>query len=63
MSVSPRVSCDATSTTAIATVYQLRVMVHGVSPLIWRRLLVPAETSITDLHTILQITLFRRDAD
>ena len=54
MSISPSASCDATSTTAIATVYQLRVVVHGVSPLIWRRLLVPAETSIADLHTVLQ---------
>jgi hypothetical protein len=34
MSISPSASCDATSTTAIATVYQLRVVVHGVSPLI-----------------------------
>jgi len=35
-------------------VYQLRVVVHGISPLIWRRLLVPAETTIAELHTILQ---------
>ena len=27
-------------------VYQLRVVVHGISPLVWRRLLVPAETTI-----------------
>jgi hypothetical protein len=54
MLISPEVSCDATSTTAITTVYQLRVVVHGVSPLIWRRLLVPAESSIAELHTILQ---------
>ena len=35
-------------------VYQLRVVVHGISPLVWRRLLVPAETTIAELHTILQ---------
>ena len=37
------------------TVYQLRVVLAGISPLVWRRLLVPAETSIADLHEILQI--------
>ena len=36
------------------TVYQLRVVLTGISPMIWRRLLVPAETSIADLHEILQ---------
>jgi Plasmid pRiA4b ORF-3-like protein len=35
-------------------VYQLRVVLRGISPLIWRRLLVDAGTSIADLHTILQ---------
>lgn len=37
-----------------ATVYQLRAVVHGVSPVIWRRLLVPGQASITDLHAIMQ---------
>ena len=32
------------------SVYQLRVVVHGVSPLIWRRLLVRADTTIAGLH-------------
>jgi hypothetical protein len=36
------------------TVYQLRVVLAGISPLVWRRLLVPAETSVADLHEILQ---------
>lgn len=35
-------------------VYQLRVVLAGVSPMVWRRLLVTAETSIADLHEILQ---------
>jgi hypothetical protein len=30
---------------ATGTVYQLRVVLAGISPLVWRRLLVPAETS------------------
>ena len=37
-----------------ATVYQLRAVVHGVSPLIWRRLLVPGDTTIAVLHAIVQ---------
>ena len=36
-------------------VYQLRVVLRGVSPLIWRRLLVRSDTSIADLHTTLQL--------
>ena len=35
-------------------VYQLRVVIAGISPLIWRRLLVPAQTTIAQLHTVLQ---------
>jgi hypothetical protein len=35
-------------------VYQLRVVLTGISPLIWRRLLIPADTTIAELHTIVQ---------
>ena len=38
----------------LPSAYQLRVVVRGVSPLIWRRLLVPADTTIADLHAVLQ---------
>ena len=34
--------------------YQLRVVLCGVSPLVWRRLLVVSTTSIAELHEILQ---------
>ena len=37
-------------------VYQLRVVLRGVSPLIWRRL-VRSDSSIADLHTTLQLAL------
>ena len=37
-----------------ATADQLGVIVHGVSPLIWRRLLVPGGASIAGLHAIVQ---------
>src|SRR5271165_3607601 len=35
-------------------IYQLRVVLCGVSPLVWRRLLVLSTTSIAELHEILQ---------
>ena len=35
-------------------IYQLRVVLRGVSPPIWRRLLVVSETSLGELHEILQ---------
>ncbi len=36
-------------------IYQLRIVLEGISPLIWRRLIVPGDYSIADLHFILQI--------
>src|SRR5438105_3740992 len=36
-------------------IYQLRVVLRGISPLIWRRVLVPSTTTLAHLHTILQI--------
>ena len=33
-------------------VYQLRVVIAGISPLIWRRLEVAAGTTVADLHAI-----------
>src|SRR5258708_35977655 len=38
-------------------VYQLRVVPRGVSPLIWRRLLVRSDSTIADLHASLQLVL------
>jgi Plasmid pRiA4b ORF-3-like protein len=38
-------------------VYQLRVVLGGVSPLIWRRLLVRSDSTIADLHASLQLVL------
>ena len=39
----------------MADLYQLRVVLRGVSPLVWRRLLISSETSIAQLHRILQL--------
>ncbi len=38
-------------------IYQLKVVLQGISPMIWRRLLIRDDTTITDLHYILQITM------
>jgi len=35
-------------------VYQLRVVMVGISPLVWWRLLIPAGTTIAGLHAVLQ---------
>ena len=45
---------NATSPT---TVYQLKVVLKGISPMMWRRLLVSGQSSIEDLHYILQIAM------
>src|SRR5207249_1732942 len=38
-------------------VYQLRIVLRGVSPLIWRRLLVRSDSTIADLHATFQLAL------
>src|SRR3982750_1819669 len=37
------------------SIYQLRLVLSRVSPLIWRRFLVSSETSIAQLHAYIQI--------
>jgi hypothetical protein len=39
------------------SVYQLRIVLREVSPLIWRRLLVRDDTSLAALHAVLQIAM------
>src|SRR5438034_10678875 len=36
-------------------IYQLRIVLRGISPLIWRRLLIRGDTTLAQLHLILQI--------
>ena len=43
-------------------VYQLKVSLRDISPLIWRRLLVTSETTIAHLHAMLQIVMGWEDA-
>src|SRR5664279_335770 len=53
---------DTMQPAPLPSVYQLRVVVHGVSPLIWRRLLVRADTTIAGLHAVVQ-TAFGWDGE
>lgn len=41
--------------TTLLSIYQLRIVLRGVSPLIWRRVLVHSDVTLAHLHTILQI--------
>jgi Plasmid pRiA4b ORF-3-like protein len=43
-----------TSATPLS-LYQLRIVLCGISPFIWRRVLVRSETTLAHLHAILQI--------
>jgi Plasmid pRiA4b ORF-3-like protein len=43
------------ATSLSPSAYQLRLVLAGVSPLIWRRLQVPTEAMIAELHAVLQI--------
>jgi hypothetical protein len=45
---------DITQTTRV---YQLKVSLRAISPLIWRRLLVSSTTTISHLHAILQVAM------
>jgi len=38
-------------------IYQLKVVLLGISPMIWRRLLVKSDSTIEDLHYIIQIAM------
>jgi hypothetical protein len=44
-------------TLAEPVVYQVRVWLRGVSPMIWRRLLVRGDSTLADLHETLQLAL------
>jgi hypothetical protein len=45
------------SETTKSVIYQLKVLLLGISSMIWCRLLVCSTSTITDLHHILQITM------
>jgi hypothetical protein len=41
----------------LVSVYQFRVVLRGITPLIWRRLLLRSEHSVADLHYAIQIAM------
>lgn len=41
----------------VPIVYQLKVALIGISPMIWRRFLVNGDSTISDLHYILQLVM------
>ena len=43
-------------------IYQFRVALVGISPLIWRRLLVQSETTVDEFHHVLQLSFGWSDA-
>ncbi|MBD2027004.1 plasmid pRiA4b ORF-3 family protein [Leptolyngbya sp. FACHB-711] len=45
------------SSTRPGEIYQLKVSLVGISPLIWRQLLVHSDSSIADLHHFIQIAM------
>jgi Plasmid pRiA4b ORF-3-like protein len=51
-----------TSSTTPLSIYQLRIVLRGISPLIWRRVLVRSDTPLAHLHAILQILFAWSDA-
>lgn len=43
-------------------VYQLRISLQAISPMIWHRLLVRSDSTIAELHHTLQIAMGWEDA-
>lgn len=56
-SVPNAVAAIPPSTLAEPVVYQVRVWLRGISPMIWRRLLVRGDSTLADLHETLQLAL------
>ena len=44
------------------TIYQVKITIQGSKPEIWRRILVPADVRLADLHKIIQIAFNWEDA-
>jgi hypothetical protein len=42
---------------AVVKVYQLKISLRDISPMIWRRVLIESDTSIAHLHAVLQIAM------
>jgi Plasmid pRiA4b ORF-3-like protein len=49
--------CDLYTMAADLEIMQLKVRLLGISPMIWRRVLVEASTSLEELHGMLQVAM------
>ena len=47
--------------TPVTDIYQLRIWIKGISPMIWRRLLVHRDSSLADLPGCIQLAFGWRD--
>ena len=48
---------EATPTADAGEVLQIKVWLAGISPMIWRRILVPAAFSLRELHGVIQVAM------
>lgn len=53
----PPLKTDSGNITAQQAVLQIKIVLLGTKPPIWRRLLVPAEFTLADLHDVIQATM------
>jgi hypothetical protein len=40
-------------------IFQVKVWLIGISPMVWRRVLVPAEVTLRELHGVIQVVMGR----
>ncbi len=48
---------SSTSTAAAAAILQFKVWLIGISPMVWRRVLVPANFTLRELHGVIQVVM------
>jgi len=53
----PRRTTAAPAAPSSEVVYQLRIMLREVTPLVWRRILVTGDTTVAQLHAVLQTVM------
>jgi len=41
----------------VPEIYQLKIRLLGIRPMIWRRVLAPASTTLRELHGVLQVAM------
>src|SRR3954454_12996802 len=54
---SPKIEPSPDAAVNIDVVLQLKVWLVGISPMVWRRVLVPASFTLRELHGVIQVTM------